>query len=159
MPRRFPQGDFLTLTRGRLDGTDWHAVLDGVKTFEGLKDAAATSVLTLKPDALKRAIEQHHENVRLAESTYQRYKINDADMLKWLDDMQGVTVKATTTHREASIVALMIKHHNDLAVLTSKMNSQMSEAKKNSPLPAVAAQLHKVILDMMQKAKKHMRLV
>ena len=115
--------------------------------------------MTLIPASVRACAEKLHVAVQQAKACQERYGIKDEKSKKWVIDMEALTKKAVTTHRELVILALMIKHQKNDTLLNSKMATELANAKKTTPVPRCDDTLHKKILAWMEAAKHQKPLV
>ena len=98
---------------GALDGSDWHAGLKDDISFKKLQEVAKQTVLTLVPGSVRKVAVSFSCLASEAEDTMTRFKISEESSPTKVKDINDAAVLCARTHREATIVALMMKHKAD----------------------------------------------
>ena len=138
---------------GALDGSDWHAGLKDDISFKKLQEVAKQTVLTLVPGSVRKAAVSLSCLASEAEDTMTRFKISEESSPTKVKDINDAAVLCARTHREATIVALMMKHKADESQLKKFMASEERVSKTANAVPAVWESVHKGIKNLMAKAK------
>ena len=138
---------------GALDGSDWHAGLKDDINFKKLHEVAKQTVLTLVPGSVRKAAVSLSCLASEGEDTMTRFKISEESSPTKVKDINDAAVLCARTHREATIVALMMKHKADESQLKKFMASEERVSKTANAVPAVWESVHKGIKNLMAKAK------
>lgn len=141
---------FSQIFKGGLDGSDWHEQLKALKSNKQVLQLAKKTVLTLPPTGMKAAALKYKELLSEAKSVRERFNLTIIPAeSSHCDNCQ----KACVTVKEATMLALVVKHNAEENVLQRKCRSEKASAEKTTnAFPRTWDDIHEKIKAIIDKA-------